>query len=68
MSKSAHSRVLEQLIAERRQTLLEASANGLPKNVYYMNCGKVQGLDEALQFSAEADFKLSGEEPNDGGA
>lgn len=68
MSKSAHARVLEQLIAERRQLLLEALANGLTSEIYYMTCGKVQGLDEALQLSAEADFKLSGEEPNDGGA
>lgn len=60
--KSRHSRAFEQLVAERRQALLEALAAGHPENAYWAFVGQVRGLDEALLLSEAADFKLNGEE------
>ena len=55
--KSAHSRIFEQLLAERRHYLVEALI-GTPDH----GCaGMIRGLDEALQLSREADVKLSGD-------
>jgi hypothetical protein len=64
--KSQHSRIFEQLVAARRQELLEALATGLDNNTYWRFVGQVQGLDDVLKYSEEADFKLSGDEPDAG--
>lgn len=57
MIKSQHSRLLEQLMAERRQALLES----LVVNLDPLTVGMIRGLDEAKGLSEEADRKLSGE-------
>ncbi len=56
--KSQHSRILEKLVAERRQALLESLVGTQDPIV----AGMVRGLDEALKMSEQADFKLSGDE------
>ena len=62
MTASHHSRVLRQLVAERRHELLESLVNILDPMVV----GRIRGLDEALALSDQADFKLSGEDPDAG--
>lgn len=64
--KSPHSRVLEQLIAHRRQKLVESILAGVPENYYREFIGEVRGLDAALKLSEEADYKLSGDFNDDG--
>jgi hypothetical protein len=64
--KSQHSRVFEQLLRDRRQELLEAMAGGLDVNIYWRLVGQVQGIDDAVKYSEEADFKISGDEPDVG--
>lgn len=60
--KSQHSRRLAQLLAERRQQLLEGLvALAQPHDGYLVTAGKVQGLDEAIQISEQVDRELSGE-------
>jgi hypothetical protein len=55
--RSQHSRLFEELLAERRQALLESLVLSLDP----MSVGMIRGLDEARKLSEEADFKLSGE-------
>jgi hypothetical protein len=59
---SPHARVLRQLIDERRQTVLESLVMTLDIRM----AGVINGLDEALKLSEEADYKLSGDEPDAG--
>lgn len=59
--RSHHARVLAQLIAERRQLVLEALATGMPQQNYWQSVGQIQGLDDALKMSEEADYKLTGD-------
>jgi hypothetical protein len=66
--RSQHSRILQRLIAEYRQTLLESLVTVTPNEVGYRQIiGQVLGLDSALKLSEQADYELSGDEP-DGGA
>ena len=58
MIRSAHARVFEQLIRDYRATLLESLVGFLSERV----AGKIEGLDEALRISEEADRKLNGEQ------
>lgn len=60
--KSHHARLFEQLVAAYRQTLLEGMVAGLPAKKYRQHVGRIQGLDDALKLSEEADFKLNGED------
>lgn len=64
--KSEHSRLTEKAIAEYRQDLVASLANGVPQDypAYRQLVGQIQGIDKALQFSGEADSKLSGDEPD----
>lgn len=66
--KSHHSRVFAQLMAEYRQTMVDALVVGnLPDHAAYRHrTGVIHGLDDALRISEEADFKISGEEPDAG--
>lgn len=62
--KSHHSRLFEQLVAAHRASLLEALAAGVPQDYahYRQFVGELQGLNDALGLSEEADFKLNGED------
>lgn len=61
--KSAHARVFEQLVAEWRTKLLEGLASGVYTDFpAYRQCvGQLEGLNDALKLSDEADFKLNGD-------
>ena len=62
--KSHHSRLFEQLMAEHRLALVDAIVGGLAPDyaAYRQFVGQIQGINDALKISEEADFKLSGEE------
>lgn len=62
--KSHHSRVFEQLVAKYRDDLLGSLAAGVPADyaIYRQHVGRIQGLDDALKLSEEADYKLNGED------
>ncbi len=64
--RSVHSRVFTQLVAARRQTLVEAITSGSCdfERTYWKLLGEIQGLDDALKLSEQTDFKLSGDEPD----
>jgi hypothetical protein len=62
--KSHQSRVFEQLVAAHRFKLMEAMAAGVPHETYTSLVGEVRGLDAALKLSEQADYQLSGEEPD----
>lgn len=64
--KSQHSRTFEQLMAEYRQKLLESLATSVPADyaAYRQIVGQIEGLATALAISEQADFNISGEEPN----
>lgn len=66
--KSQHSRVFEHLIGEYRRWLAESMANGTPVDYpsYRELVGQMAGLKDALRISEEADFKISGDEPDAG--
>lgn len=61
MIKSQHSRLFEQLLAQKHQELLTNLALGLGHDQYLQLAGQVQGLVIALRLSEEADLQLSGE-------
>jgi len=65
--KSQHSRTFEQLAGEHRKALIESLSAGVPEDypAYRQLVGRIQGIDDALKMSGEADFKLSGDEPNE---
>ncbi len=63
--RSNHARVLTQLLAERRQLILESMSGGVKKMIYHQLVGQLKGLDDALKLSEEADFKLNGEDIDD---
>lgn len=64
--KSQHSRVLERLIKLHRDDVLVSLADGHPSDyaAYKMVVGRLQGLDDALRISEQADYELSGDEPD----
>ncbi len=64
--KSPHSRVLDHLIKEYRTTLLESLTVGLVVDYagFRHMLGRIQGLDDALKLSEEADSKLNGDNPD----
>jgi hypothetical protein len=66
--KSHHTRVFERLMYEHRSALIDALAGGIPADYpgYRQLVGQVQGINDALRISEEADFSLSGDEPNAG--
>lgn len=66
--RSPHSRIFVQRLAEHRQALAESLASGVPADypAYRQLVGQIQGIDDAMKISAEADFTLSGEEPDAG--
>ena len=66
MTRSAHSRAFEQLAAEHRMAMLEALALGQDTNSYWRLVGVIQGIDDAVKLSKEADTRLSGEDPDAG--
>ena len=51
-------------MAERRQELLESLTLGHEPNTYWRLIGQIQGLEDAVKISQNADFKISGDEPN----
>lgn len=65
--KSAHGRLFEQLIAVRRAQLTEYLATGAYTDyAAYRQCvGQIEGLNDALKLSDEADFKLNGDDIGD---
>ena len=67
--KSQHSMIFQQLMAERRQQWINSMTAGTPADyeTYRQMVGYIQGLDDALRLSEEADFKISGEEPDASG-
>jgi hypothetical protein len=64
--RSHHGRMFGQLIADYRQKLVEGIVSGVEKKMYWRLVGEIQGLDAALKLSEQADFKLSGDEPDAG--
>lgn len=64
--KSQHSRIFEQLMAEHRLALVESLVAGIPADhaAYRQIVGRIQGVSDALKISEDADFKLSGDEPD----
>jgi len=64
--RSNHGRVFDQLVIEWRRRLVNAIVEGTDRKNYWRLIGQIQGLDDALRLSNEADFKLSGDEPNAG--
>jgi len=66
--KSQHSRTFEQLVVERRLSLVDALIAGTPADhsAYRQIVGQLQGLSDALKLSEEADYKISGDEPDAG--
>lgn len=54
--ESRHNRVFKELVAARRQQLLEALVSTPDPRI----AGLVQGLDEAVKIADEADYKLNG--------
>lgn len=66
--KSQHSRVFEQRLAEHRLALVESLATGVPADypAYRQLVGRIQGIDDAVKISGDADFTISGEEPDAG--
>ena len=66
--RSQHSRIFEQLMQEHREKLIEALAAGVPVDHldYRQLVGRLQGIADALKISEQADFELSGDEPNVG--
>lgn len=60
--KSNHARVFEQLIEARKVSVIEALMQGVKKRQYHQLVGQIQGLDDALKISEEADYKLNGED------
>ncbi len=64
--RSVHGRVFTQLVAEHRQKLVDAVVEGLDPEYYRSLVGEIRGLDAALKLSEQADFKLSGDEPDAG--
>jgi len=65
--KSQHSRLVEQFLNEHRLALIGSLSAGVPEDypAYRQLVGRLQGIDDALKMSSEADFKLSGDEPNE---
>jgi len=59
--KSQHSKVLERLVAVRRQQVVDAIIGGVLDTFYRELVGEIRGLDAALKMSEEADYKLSGD-------
>lgn len=66
--KSQHSRMFEQLMHVHREKLCDALITGTPEDhlAYRQLVGRLQGLADALKISEEADFNISGDEPNAG--
>lgn len=66
--KSLHSRAFEKLLETHRANLLEALANGAPGDYasYRQIVGRFEGLADALKLSEQADYNLSGDEPDVG--
>lgn len=66
--RSHHSRLFEQRLAEHRQALIDSLAIGTAADypAYRQLVGRIQGIDDAVKLSAEADFMISGEEPDAG--
>lgn len=64
--KSQHSRTFEALLRAHRDKLCESliAGNVLDHLAYRQLVGRLQGLTDALNISEEADFNLSGEEPD----
>ena len=62
--RSAHSRLLEQLIEQWKAKLVEGLTGvAYPDYASYRQCvGRFEGLNDALKFSEEADFKLNGDD------
>jgi len=64
--KSLHSRVFEDKVRDARMQILESLCGGHDEKTYLRLCGQIQGLDLAVKISEDADFYLSGDEPDDG--
>jgi hypothetical protein len=62
--KSQHSRLFEQLMDQRKLTIVAAILLGQSEATYRELVGEFRGLEAALKLSEEADFKLSGDEPS----
>lgn len=60
--RSHHSRVLHELIMEYRKALEDAVLAGVPGDyaAYRAMVGQLQGVNDALRLSEQADFKISG--------
>ena len=62
--RGPHSRIFEDLMFRHRQAAIDALVGGIPNDYagYRQMVGIVQGLNDALKISEEADFKLSGDD------
>jgi hypothetical protein len=66
--KSQHTRSFERLAREYQDSLIASLAAGVPSDyaTYRQIVGELQGVANALRLSEQADFELSGDEPNVG--
>ena len=66
--KSQHSRTFEQLMFAHQESLLASLAAGIPADyaAYRQIVGQLQGVTDALKISEQADYNLSGDEPDAG--
>lgn len=63
--KSLHSRTFERLIAQQQAVLMASLVTGVDDYATYRQIvGRLQGLDDALRISEQADYELSGDEPD----
>jgi hypothetical protein len=62
MSQSHHAHLFKGLVAEHREKVLLAMSGGVGRKMYQRLVGQLQGLDDALKLSEEADFKLNGDD------
>ena len=61
MIRSLHARMLHDLLLERRQKIIEAIISGNADYAGYRQLvGEVQGIDDALKLSEDADVSISG--------
>jgi hypothetical protein len=59
--RSHHARVFHELMIEHRKQMVDAIINGgIDYPMYRQIVGSIQGIDDALRISEQADINISG--------